>query len=176
MTSTSSFNGNVYYLEQENQKLREALRKCDALGLKDEAFRQFGLVDEAARLREIRMIATTAIATPKPSIPSSHPPFGSEREAETSTDFKLREAEAEITRLKAFHIEDMRVTNESADFHIKECAKLLQWIAQAEADTLEAVRPMVEALLRIERWAVPDETVAEDALAHARAKFPKLFE
>lgn len=31
---------------------------------------------------------------------------------------------AEIERLQDFHREDMRVTNASADFHIKECARL----------------------------------------------------
>jgi seryl-tRNA synthetase len=36
----------------------------------------------------------------------------------------IKDLQKEIIRLQEFHKEDMRVTNKSADFHIKECAKL----------------------------------------------------
>lgn len=43
------------------------------------------------------------------------------------------ELEKEVERLKQFHVEDMRVTNESADFHMKECATLRAQLTASEA-------------------------------------------
>jgi len=40
--------------------------------------------------------------------------------------------ESEIQRLKSFHATDMRVTNESADFHMKECERLRQRVNELE--------------------------------------------
>lgn len=44
----------------------------------------------------------------------------------------IHNLEAEIQRLHAFHKEDMRVTNESAHFHMLECNRLRARVAELE--------------------------------------------
>jgi hypothetical protein len=61
-----------------------------------------------------------------------------ERENVTLTQ-QRDELKAEVERLKQFHKEDMRVTNESSDFHIKRCHALEKTICELREALKESI-------------------------------------
>lgn len=60
------------------------------------------------------------------------------------------ELKAEVERLAKFHVEDMKVTNESADYHIKRCAEL----RTQNAELREALSGMLENYIELKRFSL----------------------
>lgn len=71
---------------------------------------------------------------------------------------ELNRLRAEVERLKRFYAEDMRVTNESASFHVKECSSLRQQLTAAQL----ANGVLREALGKVMAVSSGEDQVADD--------------